>query len=70
MSGVAFLQEAIAIFPLAKRVLLTAYADTNAAIESINDAHIDYYLLKPWDPPEEKLYRPHRLTIQYSASLQ
>lgn len=56
ISGVAFLQEAIAIFPLAKRALLTAYADTNAAIESINDAHIDYYLLKPWDPPEEKLY--------------
>ena len=56
MSGVAFLQEAIAVFPMAKRALLTAYADTNAAIESINDAHIDYYLLKPWDPPEEKLY--------------
>ncbi len=56
MSGVVFLQEAIAIFPMAKRALLTAYADTNAAIESINDAHIDYYLLKPWDPPAEKLY--------------
>ena len=56
MSGVAFLQEAISVFPMAKRALLTAYADTNAAIESINDAHIDYYLLKPWDPPEEKLY--------------
>ena len=56
MSGVAFLQEAITVFPMAKRALLTAYADTNAAIESINDAHIDYYLLKPWDPPEEKLY--------------
>ena len=44
------------ITPDAKRVLLTAYADTEAAIRAINDAQVDYYLLKPWDPPEEKLY--------------
>ncbi len=56
MSGVEFLEQASKIFPMAKRSLLTAYADTNAAIESINNAHLDYYLLKPWDPPEEKLY--------------
>lgn len=56
MSGVEFLPQAGEIFPAAKRALLTAYADTNAAIEAINQAHLDYYLLKPWDPPEEKLY--------------
>ncbi len=56
MSGVEFLQQASEIFPLAKRALLTAYADTYAAIEAINQAQLDYYLLKPWDPPEEKLY--------------
>jgi thioredoxin reductase (NADPH) len=56
MSGVAFLEEAMNIFPEAKRVLLTAYADTEAAIRSINKAKIDYYLMKPWDPPEEHLY--------------
>ncbi len=56
MSGVEFLAEASELFPIAKRVLLTAYADTNAAIDSINKAQLDYYLLKPWDPPEEKLY--------------
>ena len=56
MSGVEFLEQASAIFPTAKRALLTAYADTNAAIDSINKAQLDYYLLKPWDPPEEKLY--------------
>ncbi|ESA36906.1 thioredoxin reductase [Leptolyngbya sp. Heron Island J] len=56
MSGVEFLNEASAIFPRAKRALLTAYADTNAAIDAINMAQLDYYLLKPWDPPEEKLY--------------
>jgi thioredoxin reductase (NADPH) len=56
MSGVEFLAQAAAIFPQAKRALLTAYADTNAAIEAINTAQLDYYLLKPWDPPEEKLY--------------
>jgi thioredoxin reductase (NADPH) len=56
VTGVEFLEQAIAIYPDAKRVLLTAYADTDAAIRAINAAHLDYYLLKPWDPPEEKLY--------------
>ncbi len=56
MSGVEFLEQASEVFPAAKRALLTAYADTNAAIDSINKAQLDYYLLKPWDPPEEKLY--------------
>src|SRR5919202_809536 len=56
MSGVAFLEQAMNIFPDAKRVLLTAYADTDAAIRSINKARIDYYLMKPWDPPEVNLY--------------
>jgi len=56
MEGVAFLEKAIKIFPLAKRVLLTAYSDTEAAIKAINDVQLDYYLMKPWDPPEEKLY--------------
>lgn len=56
MNGVEFIEKATPIFPQAKRVLLTAYADTNAAIKAINSARLDYYLLKPWDPPEEKLY--------------
>ncbi|MEB3210975.1 MAG: FAD-dependent oxidoreductase, partial [Leptolyngbyaceae bacterium] len=56
LSGVEFLSEAASIFPQAKRALLTAYADTDAAINAINTAQLDYYLLKPWDPPEEKLY--------------
>ncbi|HEX3188123.1 MAG TPA: FAD-dependent oxidoreductase [Pyrinomonadaceae bacterium] len=56
MSGVEFLAQAITLFPDAKRVLLTAYADTDAAIAAINDAGINHYLLKPWDPPEENLY--------------
>jgi thioredoxin reductase (NADPH) len=56
MSGVVFLEQAMKIFPDAKRVLLTAYADTEAAIRSINKAKIDYYLMKPWDPPQEYLY--------------
>lgn len=56
MSGIEFLEQAIALFPSAKRVLLTAYADTDAAIRAINTAKLDYYLLKPWDPPEERLY--------------
>jgi thioredoxin reductase (NADPH) len=56
MEGVAFLEKAIKIFPEAKRVLLTAYSDTDAAIKAINDVKLDYYLIKPWDPPEEKLY--------------
>lgn len=56
MSGVEFLNKAIAIYPDARRVLLTAYADTDAAIQAINQAHIQHYLLKPWDPPEQQLY--------------
>jgi len=56
MSGVEFLEAAKKYFPDAKRVLLTAYADTDAAIKAINDVHLDYYLMKPWDPPEERLY--------------
>lgn len=56
MSGVEFLEEAMELFPEAKRVLLTAYADTDAAIRAINSVKTDYYLLKPWDPPEERLY--------------
>ncbi|WP_448268365.1 FAD-dependent oxidoreductase [Nostoc sp. DSM 114159] len=56
MGGVEFLEQAKSIFPDAKRALLTAYADTDAAIKSINSARLDYYLLKPWNPPEERLY--------------
>ena len=56
MTGVEFLQQAMQFYPEAKRVLLTAYADTEAAIRAINGAKIDYYLMKPWDPPEELLY--------------
>jgi thioredoxin reductase (NADPH) len=56
MDGVEFLQEAMVIFPSAKRALLTAYADTNAAISAINQASINYFFLKPWDPPAEHLY--------------
>jgi thioredoxin reductase (NADPH) len=54
--GVEFLQQAMAIFPAAKRALLTAYADTNAAISAINEAGIHYFFMKPWDPPTEHLY--------------
>jgi thioredoxin reductase (NADPH) len=56
MDGVAFLQEGMRIFPEAKRALLTAYADTNAAINAINQANINYFFMKPWDPPAEHLY--------------
>ncbi len=56
MTGVEFLEQAVDLFPEAKRVLLTAYADTEAAIRAINRAQIDFYLLKPWNPPEERLY--------------
>jgi len=58
MNGIEFLERAMDVYPFAKRVLLTAYADTNAAIDAINVVDLDYYLLKPWDPPEEKLYPP------------
>src|SRR5215211_3043528 len=56
MSGIEFLEQAMDLFPLARRVLLTAYADTDAAIQAINVVDLDHYLLKPWDPPDEKLY--------------
>ena len=56
MSGIDFLEQAIKVFPDAKRALLTAYADTDSAIRAINSTQIDYYMLKPWDPPEERLY--------------
>jgi len=56
MNGVDFLEQARAKYPVAKRALLTAYADTEAAIKAINDVDLDRYLLKPWDPPEEHLY--------------
>jgi thioredoxin reductase (NADPH) len=56
MSGVEFLEQAIAFYPEAKRALLTAYADTDAAIRAINSVQIDHYLMKPWDPPEERLF--------------
>src|SRR5271165_6832464 len=56
MSGVEFLEKAIPHYPDAKRALLTAYADTDAAIRAINSVQIDHYLMKPWDPPEERLY--------------
>ena len=56
MSGLEFLEQAADLFPSARRLLLTAYADTSAAIDAINVVDLDYYLLKPWDPPEEKLY--------------
>lgn len=56
MTGVELLREARSLFPNAKRALLTAYADTDAAIRAINDVRLDYYLVKPWDPPEQRLY--------------
>ena len=56
LNGIEFLEQAMDIYPGARRVLLTAYADTGAAIDAINVVDLDYYLLKPWDPPEEKLY--------------
>ena len=56
MTGIEFLEQAMDLYPAARRVLLTAYADTHAAIDAINVVDLDHYLLKPWDPPEEKLY--------------
>ena len=56
MNGVEFLQEGMQLFPEAKRALLTAYADTTAAISAINEANINYFFMKPWDPPEDHLY--------------
>ena len=56
MTGVEFLEHSLELYPTAKRVLLTAYADIDAAIHAINMVGLDYYLLKPWSPPEQKLY--------------
>jgi thioredoxin reductase (NADPH) len=56
INGIEFLERAMDLFPNARRALLTAYADTDAAIQAINVVDVDHYLLKPWDPPEEKLY--------------
>src|SRR6267142_164137 len=56
MSGVEFLEKSIELYPEAKRALLTAYADTDAAIRAINSVQVDHYLMKPWDPPEERLF--------------
>ncbi len=56
MTGIEFLEQAMDLYPTARRILLTAYADTHAAIDAINVVDLDHYLLKPWDPPEEKLY--------------
>jgi thioredoxin reductase (NADPH) len=56
MNGIEFLEKAMDLFPMARRALLTAYADTDAAIEAINVVDVDHYLLKPWEPPEEKFY--------------
>jgi thioredoxin reductase (NADPH) len=56
LNGIEFLEQAMDIYPAARRALLTAYADTGAAIDAINVVDLDHYLLKPWDPPEEKLY--------------
>ena len=58
LDGVGFLAQATELYPTAKRALLTAYADTNAAIDAINEAKVHYFLMKPWDPPEERLYPP------------
>ena len=60
MNGIETLLEAIKLYPDAKRVLLTAYADTEAAIKAINDVQLNHYLLKPWHPPEEHLISDRR----------
>jgi len=56
MTGLELLKQARMLYPAARRVLLTAYADTEAAMEAINTVQLDYYLMKPWEPPEERLY--------------
>ena len=58
MSGIEFLREAMMLYPDARKVLLTAYADTETAIKAINEIKLDHYLTKPWDPPSERLYPP------------
>jgi thioredoxin reductase (NADPH) len=69
MTGVEFLTEAIQIFPDARKILLTAYADTSAAIQAINQIRLDHYLMKPWDPPEDNLYPVvHDLLDQWQST--
>jgi thioredoxin reductase (NADPH) len=79
MTGIDLLEQAMDVVPGAKRVLLTAYADTDAAIRAVNDVDLDHYLLKPWNPPEERLYpvldelieqvdEVHRLTLERCAA--
>ncbi|MDF7814043.1 response regulator [Hymenobacter sp. YC55] len=69
VEGVEMLTRALALFPEAKRVLLTAYADTAVAIRAVNAAQLDYYLLKPWDPPEQLLYPVlHDLLTSWQAT--
>ena len=69
MTGVEFLSQAIHIFPDAKKILLTAYADTSAAIQAINQIRLDNYLMKPWDPPEDNLYPVvHDLLDQWQST--
>ncbi|PJF24941.1 MAG: fused response regulator/thioredoxin-disulfide reductase, partial [Phototrophicales bacterium] len=69
MTGVEFLAQAIQLYPDARKVLLTAYADTSAAIQAINQIHLDNYLMKPWDPPEDNLYPVlHDLLDQWQAA--
>src|ERR1041384_5471703 len=59
LNGIEFLEQAMDVFPQARRVLLTAYADTDAAIQAINVVDLDHYLLKPWDPPEQVVVEVH-----------
>jgi thioredoxin reductase (NADPH) len=71
MTGVEFLEQAIPFYPEARKVLLTAYSDTEAAIASINKVGLDYYLMKPWDPPEERLYPVlDDLLLDWAATVQ
>ena len=68
MNGIEFLEQAMDLFPHARRALLTAYADTDAAIAAINVVDVDHYLLKPWEPPEEKLYPVDRRAARRLAA--
>src|SRR5260370_32167728 len=68
VSGIEFLERAMDIYPRARRVLLTAYAHTRAPVDAINLVDLDHYLLKPWDPPQEKLYPlVHALLAAWAA---
>lgn len=71
MNGVSFLKQAKTVFPYAKRALLTAYSEVDAAIKAINEVQLDYYLTKPWDPPEERFYPViDELLEEYKANRQ